>query len=192
MARLKDDPDLGILLTPRAGNRVDVALELGIPWAADNSAFSGFDEAKFLRMLDRIAGKPGCLWVAAPDVVADADATLHLYERWELVIRRHGLPVGLVLQDGQEELEVPWDRCDAVFVGGSTDWKLGPHVRRLVAEAKACGKLAHMGRVNSRKRIRYAVEIGCDSCDGSGFSRWPDMKIAKGLKWCKEAESGSS
>jgi hypothetical protein len=53
----------------------------------------------------------------------------------------------------------------------------GPHARFLVREAKARGKLAHCGRVNTRKRIRYAAGVGCDSCDGSGFSRWPDKRI---------------
>lgn len=192
MSRLAGDPHLGVLLTPTAGNRVEFALDLGLPWAADNAAFSGFNEPKFLGMLDRIAGKPGCLWVAAPDVVGQATATLDQFERWEPVIREYGLPVSLVLQDGQEQLPVPWDRLDAVFIGGSTEWKLGPHARRLVAEAKARGKLAHCGRVNSRKRIRNAAEIGCDSIDGSGFSQWPDLKIAKGLGWIKEAEGGTS
>lgn len=191
MSRLAGDPHLGVLLTPAAGNRVELAVDLGLPWAADNAAFSGFNEVKFMRMLDRIAGKPSCLWVACPDVVSQAKATLDLFERWERVIREHGLPVALVLQDGQEHLPVPWDHCDAVFVGGSTEWKLGDDARRLAAEAKARGKLAHCGRVNSRTRIRYAAEIGCDSIDGSGFSKWPDEKIAKGLRWCKEATSGT-
>lgn len=167
-------------------------MELGLPWACDNSAFSGFDEARFLRMLDRVAGRPGCLWVAGPDVVGQAAATLDLFEEWEPIIREHGLPVALVLQDGQEAVPVPWDRLDAVFVGGSTDWKLGPHARHLVTEAKALGKVAHCGRVNSRARIGYAAGIGCDSVDGSGFSRWPDKKLAKGLAWIREATSGTS
>lgn len=192
VARLAGDPHLGVLLTPTAGNRVDFALDQGLPWAADNAAFSGFNEKKFKKMLNRIAGKPGCLWVAAPDVVADAAATLDLFERWEPIIRQHNLPVALVLQDGQEHLPLPWDRCDAVFVGGSTEFKLGSHARRLVAEAKAGGLLAHCGRVNSKARIHYASGIGCDSCDGSGFSRWPDLKIAKGLTWIKEVTDGTS
>lgn len=179
-------------MTPAAGNRVEHALGLGLPWAADNAAFSGFDERKFMRMLDRIAGKPGCLWVASPDEVGHAAATLDMFERWEPIIRFHSLPVALVLQDGQEHLPVPWDRLDAVFVGGSTEWKLGEHARRLVAEAKARGKQAHCGRVNSRTRIRYAAGIGCDSCDGSGWSRFPDKRIPLGLKWISEAEGGTS
>jgi hypothetical protein len=192
VARLAGDPHLGVLLTPRAGNRVDVALELGLPYACDNAAFSGFDETKFLRMLGRVAGRPGCLWATAPDTVANAAATLDQFKRWEPLIRSHGLPVAFVLQDGQERLPVPWDHLDAVFIGGSTDWKLGPHARQLVAEAKVRGKLSHCGRVNSRARIRYAAGIGCDSVDGSGWSMWPDLRLPKGLAWIKEATSGPS
>lgn len=191
MARLAGDPHLGVLLTPTAGNRVEHPLNLGLPWAADNAAFAGFDECKFTRMLDRIEGKRGCLWVAAPDTVANAAATLEQFERWEPIIRSHGLPVALVLQDGQEHLPVPWDRLDAAFVGGSTEWKLGEDSRKLVAEAKARGLWVHCGRVNSRARIGYAAGIGCDSCDGSGFSMWPDKRIPLGLRWCKEATSGT-
>lgn len=181
-----------MLLTPTTWNRVEHALDLGLPWAADNAAFNGFDERKFLRMLDGIAGKPGCLWVASPDEVGHAAATLDMFERWEAVIHQHGLPVAFVLQDGQERLPVPWDRFDAVLVGGSTGWKLGHAAGQLVAEAKARGLWAHCGRVNSRARIRYAAGIGCDSCDGSGFSQWPDKRIPMGLRWISEVEGGTS
>lgn len=52
-----------------------------------------------------------------------------------------------VLQDGQEHLPVPWEEIDAVFIGGSTAWKLGPHAARLVAQARARSKHCHLGRV---------------------------------------------
>jgi hypothetical protein len=176
-------------LTPRASNSVEAILALGLPWAADNSAYSCWDERRFRRMLDRIARVPGCMWVAAPDVVADAAATVELFDIWQPRIAARGLPVALVLQDGQERLDVPWDRLDALFIGGSTEWKLGEHARRLAREAKARGKLLHCGRVNSRRRIGHAAVIGCDSIDGSCFSRWPDTKIPRALRWLEEAEA---
>jgi hypothetical protein len=189
LRRLGPSPRLGFLLTPRAGNGVEAIKDLGMPWAADNSAFSGFDEGRFVRMLDRVAGVPGCLWVAAPDVVADAARTLDLFDAWQPRIAGRGLPVALVGQDGLEVLEVPWDRMDALFLGGSTEWKLGEHARRLAGEARAREKLVHCGRVNSRRRIRHAAAIGCDSVDGSCFSRWPDTKITPALRWLEEAEA---
>jgi hypothetical protein len=173
LARL-DSPHLGHLLTPDNGNSVDSLLKTGLPIACDNSAFSGFDPARFCTMLGRIAGKPGCRFVACPDVVGDAAATARLFAVWQPVLATMSLPVALVLQDGQEAVGVPWDRIDAVFVGGSTAFKLGPVAASLIREAKSRGLWAHCGRVNTKQRFRYAFELGCDSVDGSGFSRWPD------------------
>ncbi len=46
-----------------------------------------------------------CLFVAAPDVVADAEATLDLFGGWRREIASQGLPVALVAQDGLESLK---------------------------------------------------------------------------------------
>jgi hypothetical protein len=191
--RYSDSSYLGHLLTPSSGNRIESLLETGLPWAADNGAFAGFDEQRFLRMLDRIQGRAGCLFVAAPDVVADAESTLGLFDRWRRVIVARGLPLAFVAQDGQEALPVPWNRFDALFLGGSTGWKLSEHARALCRKVKARDKWVHMGRVNTRKRIQVAASWGCDSMDGSGFSRWPDTRIPKGLRWieeCTKEEAG--
>lgn len=189
LKKFKGHPHLGFLVTPRAANRAEFAITHGMPWAADNSAYSCWDEGRFRRMLDRIAGVPGCLWVAARDVVADAAATLELFDAWQPRIAARGLPIALVAQDGLEDLDVPWDRLDALFLGGSTGWKLSDQARRLCVEAKARGKLLHMGRVNSRRRLLLAAGWGCDTVDGSCFSRWPDTKIPRALRWISEAEA---
>ncbi len=157
-----------------------------MPWACDNAAFNGFDEPAFLRMLDKVKGQPGCLWVAAPDVVVDAAATLDLFCRWQPRIKNSGLKVALVAQDGLENLRVPWSRLDALFIGGSTAWKEGVAARKLALKAKSKGKLVHMGRVNTLRRIRLAAEFVCDSIDGSGFSMFPDARIPKGLRWIEQ------
>ena len=72
-----------------------------------------------------------------------------------------------MLQDGATADEVAWDDCDAVFVGGSTAWKLGDTVPGLVRAARERQKWVHMGRVNSWVRLRVAAAIGCQSCDGN-------------------------
>ena len=164
---------LGVLITPRNLSRVTTAAKgLGAPWVADNGAFSGFDLAAFRRMLRRIRGKPGCLFVVCPDVVADARATLARFGEWALEVRASGQPVAFVGQDGAEDLDLPWDDFDAWFIGGSTGWKLSQASADLVAQAKRRGLHVHMGRVNSMRRLRAAVDMGCDSCDGSSYSRW--------------------
>lgn len=190
MAKYRGHPHLGVLLTPRTGNSVDTILSFQAPWAADNGCFGSFDEARFVRMLGRIAGVAGLLWVAAPDVVCDQATTLALYDRWQPILAAHGLPAALVAQGGADKLPVPWDRLDAIFIGSPTDWKLSDEARRLCVQAKDRGKLVHVGRVNSRKRILHLARWGCvDSIDGSSFSRWPDKKVPKGLAWVEEAEA---
>jgi hypothetical protein len=181
-------PFLGRLVTPRHWSNVPGMVSRGIEWAADNDAFNGFDETRFTTMLDGIEGAPGCRFVTCPDVVADAAGTLALLDRWEPILRARGLPVGFVGQDGLEDLEVPWDRIDAFFIGGSTEWKLGPAAAGLAAEAKRRDLWVHMGRVNSAKRIRYAHSIGCDSVDGSGYARFYDTHVPDALRLLADLE----
>lgn len=175
-ARFASNPRLGALLVPGNGNK-----PTGKPWACDNGAFAGFKEKAFRKMLAKMRGLPGCLWVAAPDVVGDAAGTRERFDRWEPVIREMGFPVALVAQNGLTIETTPWDRIDCLFIGGDDAFKLGPEVRALVIAAKARGKLVHMGRVNSLRRLRYAYEIGVDSVDGTQFSRFADRWLGWAL-----------
>ena len=45
---------LGHLTTPRNGNRPGALAGTGLPWAADNGAFSGLDPALFRKLLARV------------------------------------------------------------------------------------------------------------------------------------------
>lgn len=173
-------PNLGRLVTPRHWNRVaDTATVM--PWAADNDAYLAWDQPRFEAMLGDLAGVPGCLFVAAPDVVADAPATLARFDLWEPRIRDAGQPVALVAQDGLEHLEVPWDRLDALFLGGTTEWKLSDAATLLASRARELGKWVHMGRVNSVRRINHARAIGCDSFDGTQWSMFTDRYLPDAL-----------
>ena len=168
-------PNLGVLSSPRRYYR-DVD---GWAWAADNDAFSAWDERRYLRMLDGIAGLPAPLFVTTPDVVGDWEDTVDLYEIWADELKRRGLPVGYVIQDGQPERWMPWEGIDSVFVGGTTEWKMSDDARELAEEAKRRRLHVHMGRVNGHQRVRYAKAIGCDSVDGTSFSWFKD-------RWLKE------
>jgi len=181
--RYSDSRHLGHLLNPRKMNSVEMVNSTGLMWAADNDAFNGFNPAVFTKMLEKIQGQERCLWVTSPDVVGDAEKTLKLFNHWEPIIHSYNLPVALVGQDDLESLEVPWDRFEAFFIGGSTKWKLSESAYKLALEAKKRGKWVHMGRVNSIKRLEIARLYGCDSVDGSGFSRFPDTKIPPSLEY---------
>lgn len=166
---------------------VDAAHAVGAVWCADNGCFSDkWDEGKWWSFLQRNAHRSTtCLFAVAPDVVGDAAATLDRSLPWLQPIRDLGYPAAFVAQDGQESLSVPWDAFDCLFIGGTTEWKLGPHARELAAGAKRRGKWVHMGRVNSERRWRYAEAIGCDSCDGTFLTFGPDVNLPRLLAWTR-------
>jgi hypothetical protein len=178
---------IGCIDTPKQGNRPVP----GATWCADNGVFGrGYpgDDAWWAWVQRRALSEPGnCLFVVAPDVVADAAATLARSAPWLPMIRSLGLPAAFVVQDGQESLPVPWDAFDVMFIGGSTEWKLGVYARRLTREAKLRGKHVHMGRVNSALRYRYAEAIGCDSVDGTYIAFGPDVNLPDVLAWTSTA-----
>ncbi len=177
-------PNLGVLLTPRSGNTIESILDAGVPWAIDNGAFSGFNHDKFVKLIDKAQGKSHLLWVVCPDVVGNAEATLAHWPWWSNEIRARNLPVAFVLQDGQESLPLP--EADAYFIGGSTRWKLSSYADELACEVKKRGKWLHMGRVNSRRRMRVAQDMGCDSTDGSGAAVFGDKYIHTFCRWSKQ------
>lgn len=188
-------PDhLGILLTPSNGNSVASVLRTGLPWGVDNGAYSGLDVCAFRRLLSRIAGQPRCLFVAAPDVVGDARATLSLWTEWFCEIEATGQQAAYVLQDGQEDLALP--TAGAYFVGGTTRWKLSAACGALMATCKAGGAYLHLGRVNSMQRLRMAWDREADSVDGSSYSRFyhrtlthrPDMNLERHLRFIRSLE----
>jgi hypothetical protein len=205
-------PDhLGHLVTPKNRNSIESLLSTGLSWAVDNGAFSGFDPESFRRLLGRVRGRPRLLWVACPDVVGDCHGTLASFEQWQGEVAEAG-PVAFVAQNGQERLSLPWDRFDCLFIGGSkecagcrfvrpkesrddhcphcgrelTEWKLSNAAWDLGQEAKRRRKWLHLGRVNSRRRLRYAWSMNADSTDGSSASMFGDKYIHKYLKWQAE------
>lgn len=205
---------LGFIDTPAQRN----IRHPGITWCADNGCFGkGYPgDAGWLEWLgQQEEDAETCLFATAPDVVGDATATLERSLPWLPTIRQLGFPAALVAQNGQENLKVPWDELDVLFLGGSleclpcgwvwpaevkpergqrcllcgdlmTEWKLGAAARVLAAEATAQGKHVHMGRVNSGKRYRYAKSIGCHSVDGTYLTFGPSKNLPKLLGWIQE------
>jgi hypothetical protein len=180
---------IGLIDTPiqQQPLRVGQAHAGDVPWSADNGCFTDrWDPDRWWAFLVDNAHRAGtCIFATAPDVVGDAQATLERSAPWLPKIRALGYPAALVAQDGLEDLDVPWATFDVLFIGGTTDWKLGPAARELVAEAKRRGKRAHMGRVNSEKRLRYAAAIGCDSADGTFLTFGPDKNLPQLLTWIR-------
>lgn len=168
----EDLDEVGWLVTPNSGDSLAKVVASGRHWACDNACFGSWSRDAFVRMLKRIAGKPRLLWVVAPDVVGDSVATLKRFHLWVPVLSHYGVPIAYVAQDGCAPKDVPWSRIACLFIGGTTAYKLGPMAAACVLEAKKRGIWVHMGRVNSLKRVAYAKSIGCDSFDGTQWSRF--------------------
>lgn len=170
------------ILTPAQGNR----LPDGARFCADNGCFgAGFPgEDEWLAWLASLPADR-CDFAVAPDVVADAAATLTRSAPWLSRIRELGIPAAFVAQDGLEELPIPWDDFDVLFIGGSTEWKLGHHAALIAAQAHQHGKPVHMGRVNSERRLRYASAIGCESADGTFLAFGPERNLPQLLTWLR-------
>lgn len=173
---------IGYIDTPAQGNKRPA----GVIWCADNGCFGkGYPgDEQWIDWLQRNAADANsCLFATAPDIVGDAAATLHRSAPWLPRIRALGFPAALVAQDGLELLGIPWDTFDVLFIGGSTEWKLGPHARAITAQAKAQGKHVHMGRVNSLRRYLYAEAIGCDTVDGTYLVFGPEKNLGRLKGW---------
>lgn len=172
--------DMPGMVTPRMGQNPPA----GHPWAADNGRFNSpheYTDESYLAWLTKM--KPyadRCLFATAPDVVGDAEATLAMSLPMLPQIRAAGYPVALVGQDGLTADMVPWDDINALFIGGTTAWKLSEAAYSLAAEAKRRGKWTHMGRVNSWRRFRAAAAAGYDSADGTYLRFDPTQKRMKG------------
>jgi len=183
--------NLGVLMTPQNWNRM---CQIPLPWACDNSAFSKPDDRKFWNMVIDAWGMATFfppLWIAAPDIVGDALQTRRLFDQWvrcwEYELGFVPVELAYVLQNGQQIDDVPWDQIVAVFVGGDDQFKLSDS-DPLIRHAKRLGKMIHIGRVNSQKRLRFAVSMGADTVDGTSFSRFPDRWIEWGVKCLRTAE----
>lgn len=171
LAQYAGHPNLGGLVTPRTGNDPAWYARHRFPYAADNDAYSNFDDIRYLRMLDRLAAtEQQPLWVTVPDVVGDARATAQRWVQWAGVLRDFGLPAAYVAQNGVDPDDIPWTQIACVFIGGDDDFKLGPAAHRVASRAHVKGCAIHVGRVNSLKRIGYARWLGAATIDGSSAS----------------------
>lgn len=176
---------LGFIDTPKQGNKMPE----GVTWCADNGCFGrGYpgDTGYLAWLANHRAERQLCAFATAPDVVGDAKATMERSMPFMDPIRERGYKAALVAQDGLEKLTIPWDDFDCLFIGGSTEWKLGYEARRIIEQAMDRSKWVHMGRVNSRKRIRYAYVAGCDSVDGTFLTFGPDKNLPPLLRWLDE------
>ncbi len=155
------------ILTSYAHKGIPAGIVAGLPWAGDNCAFTGTDAARFLRWLATMRPyRAACLFVAVPDVVGNAAATLAQYAAWSA--QMDGWPLAFVCQDGQQPDTIP--ACAALFIGGTTDWKESQAAVDCIREGQRRGLHVHIGRTNWGRRYRmFRVLAGSEhfTCDGT-------------------------
>jgi len=182
-------PRIGWMVTPEMGN---VLPDHGW-WAADNGCFTnptGFSWAKYEAWLTVRLSQAAdrFLFATAPDVPFDGDGTLARFDEYITRMAATAPRIAMVTQDGMHSEDLRWDDFDALFVGGTTEWKTGQESAAICLEAGRRGKWVHMGRVNSMRRIRAAQSMGCDSVDGTYLKYGPDVNTPRLLRWMAEVE----
>ncbi|MEA3641851.1 MAG: hypothetical protein VBE63_18220 [Lamprobacter sp.] len=163
--RAEHDFEFWQLRTPLIKYKIDGVF----PYGLDNGCFSGDLPSYWWRMLDQ-AEQARPVFVCLPDVVGSARRTLDLFSYFESAT--NGLPRALVLQNGIGDVSIPWDKIDAVFIGGTDSFKAAPEAFAAARCARMLGKWVHVGRVNTARRVHEWMGIA-DSIDGSGISRDP-------------------
>ncbi len=155
------------ILTSYAHKGIPAGIVSGMRWAGDNCAYTGTDAARFLAWLVTMQPyRAACLFVAVPDVVGDAAATMAQYLAW--AVQMAGWPLAFVCQDGQQPQDIP--DCAALFIGGTTAWKESQAAIDCIREGQRRGLHIHIGRVNWwRRYAMFRVLEGSEhfTCDGT-------------------------
>lgn len=173
-------PRFGFMLTPDMGNKIPEQAMI----AGDNACFnnpSNYSDTRYEKFLKKLP-QERTLFATAPDVLGNHMATVARAIPILRLIRSIGLKAAFVAQDGWNEETTPWDEIDALFIGGSTEFKFRGG-RDAVITAKQRGKWTHMGRTNSLDRLRAAISIGCDSADGTFLRFGPDKNWPRLVRW---------
>lgn len=182
--------ELGMIATPAQGNRIDPGYRF---WIADNGVFTGKypgDDAYLDWLLSLLPYADSCMFATAPDYVSSHPKTWARSATMLTRIRELGFPVAYVAQDGMEADHSCWiwDEWDAIFIGGTDAWKLGPDAAAIARAAHDMGKWVHVGRVNSGKRFEYAdIEMWADSVDGTLLTNGPDKRLPDVTSWIRRA-----
>lgn len=155
------------LRTPLTANAIGHA-----PYGLDNGCFKRFDQKTWERMVKETETIKMAKFICLPDIVGNAQRTMELFYEFELMT--NGLPRALVLQDGINDVTIPWRKISAVFVGGSDAFKISPEAIQTCKAAKMLGKWVHVGRVNTVERMQNWRGLA-DSIDGSGISKYDHM-----------------
>lgn len=149
-------------------------------YAIDNGAWTAhirqqeFNGDAFQRLVERHG--MGADFIILPDIVAGGMDSLRFSLEW--LPRLAAYPRLLfAVQDGMDYQTVA-NVLSArpglgVFLGGSTEWKLAT-IYEWGRVTRGGRWYYHVGRVNTRRRVRLCAEAGANSFDGSGVAKFFD------------------
>jgi hypothetical protein len=164
------------------------------PWcdyALDNDCFHNSHkqnwwmaegECKWLKMLDKISTcelKP--IFATLPDVVGDWNATVDLSCKYITELRSRGIRPAIVMQDGSSCESAANTGVDVFFLGGSVKWKWS-NADQVADWCRRNKTYLHIGQVNGISKTARCIELGIQSCDGSGLARFPDAMVPLTIK----------
>lgn len=148
----------------------------GFPYAIDNGAWTAFQQdrpfdADAFRKLLRSHGDRAD-WIAVPDIVAGGLESLAFSRSWFAELAAYRL-ILIPVQDGMtvDDVRPLLGPRVGIFLGGTTEWKLST-MQQWGELARHVGAYYHVGRVNTKKRIRMCQEAGAHSFDGTSVSRF--------------------
>jgi hypothetical protein len=150
----------------------------GLKHCLDNGAWGAFqkgipfDCGRFEKLVDTAGLKAD--FIVLPDIVAGGGNSLAFSVSWLPRLNSYRSLL-LPVQDGMDPKAVlailrAWPHV-GIFLGGTTEYKLATMHDWGVAAA-ALGRWYHVGRVNSRRRIRMAAACGATSFDGTSATRF--------------------
>jgi hypothetical protein len=162
----------------------------GLIYGVDNGGFTTQDIGAFRRLVKRLGPyKADCKFLVMPDVPGDGRRTLELFRLFKDEFA--GWPLAITIQNGIENLDIPWVDVAAVFMAGLGDWKMGAGAVGIIKAAKWLEKWVHVGRISDARRWKFFEELGCDSADSSVLVR-PMPGRTEGLsRYLKDGEAGA-
>ena len=153
----------------------------------DNGGFTGAKIEGFTKIIkNQFEVKSQCLFAAVPDKVGNHKETLLMWNDYQHIA--DGYKKAFVVQDGFDE----WpSNADAIFLGGSTEFKDSIEADNIVNAALDNNMHVHIGRVNTIERFYHFHELGAHTCDGSGVSMYDHM-LEKLYRLFRAYENGST
>jgi hypothetical protein len=137
----------------------------------DNGGFTGAKIQGFTKIVNKnYEFRANCLFAAVPDKVENHKETLSMWGDYHHLA--DGYKKAFVVQDGFDG----WpSNADAIFIGGSTEFKDSYECDQIVLLALDNNMHVHIGRVNTFDRFYHFHKLGAHTCDGSGVSMYDHM-----------------